>query len=101
MDPPQPRPDMAETIEWIELWLEMLDRDPTCGPTVLPFAQADLKRLKGEFLRQKEGPPPSEETQALARRALRLAGELAVEIMKRWVNGDICGTAERPRLAAA
>lgn len=37
----------------------------------------------------------------MARKALRLIGELATEIMKRWGNGDICGFSLRPCLAAA
>lgn len=40
---------MNETIEWLELWLEILRRDPFSGPTVLPFAQADLQRLRTQL----------------------------------------------------
>lgn len=100
MDPPQPRPEM-DTIEWLEFWLELLERDPQCGPTVLPLANADLRALKAELLAAETEHTPARRRTARARRALRLAGELAIEIMKRFENGDICGFELRPPLAAA
>ena len=102
MDPPHPGPDWVELIEWLEFWLELLRRDPGHGPTVLPFAEADLNRLKSELMRSAEGERSSLEVRSIAARsALRICGELALEIAKRIVNGDISGSFFRPRIAAA
>lgn len=91
MEPPQSRLAVESTIRRLEFWLKCLEDDPTCESTVLPFAQADLQTLKELLDEQHQRAPPTKEDRAIARKTLWVAGRLALEIVKRYVNGDICG----------
>ena len=90
MDPPQSRLAVESIILRLEFWLDCLEEDATRESPVLPFAQADLQLLKEILSEQQQRAPPTIEDRALALEVLRIAGRLAVEIVKRYVNGDIC-----------
>ena len=91
MIPPQSRLAVESIICRLEFWLDCLEDDPTSESPVLPLAQADLQRLKAELAEMQQRAPPTKENCAIAQVALEVVGQLAVEIVKRYANGDICG----------
>lgn len=100
MDPPRPKPDPIEIVEAVEFWLDVLCDDPMAGQAVLPFAEAELARLKGLLKEWQLDRPPIERQRAVARACLRMVTEAAFEIMKRVADGSTCGASPARRIAA-